>query len=532
MNNISFNLVREPWIPCSRSDGSLVKLSLLEFFLQAHQLREIAHPSPLVSISLLRVLLAILHRALDGPKSVEEWYELWKQPALPETPIRSYLDAWAHRFDLFDTERPFFQDPTLRNYDEKTRGSVNKLFHQKASGNNDTLFDHSLDSHADGVPFDEAALQLIATQAFALGGLVTPDPSSPKETKSAEGSPAVKAILFAIAGENLRETLLLNLTDYDPAAKLPWGSESDRPAWEKPASSCLATRTPQGKTDLLTWQSRRIAFFRANGRISKAVIMKGEQTPESFALRSRDAMMAWKLVGKQNKQTWAELNFQPDRGVWRDAHSLYATETANVSRPPVLDWIANLTANVLDENASFALSARGLNTDRAKILSWHAERLPLTGRLLKQPQLVNEIKTSQETADATAQILRTRTADLAKILLRPQNSDQADKNAVAALSSALSRREQFWSEMESAFHRLVSRLAAEDEDSRGPSGHTKALESWMFECRDAARLSMAGTLSAAGRSARTYRAVAMAETRFRRDLRKTIPLAFNGDSSH
>ena len=439
MNNVSFNLVREPWIPCSRIDGSLEKLSLLDIFLHAHQLREIAHPSPLVPISLLRVLLAILHRAFDGPKSIGEWDELWRQLTLPAAPIGAYLEKWAYRFDLFDDERPFYQDPNLRNYEKKTRTPVNKLFHQKASGNNDTLFDHSLDNGAASVSFDEAALQLIAAQTFAVGGLVTPDPASPQESKSAEGSPVVKAILFAVVGGTLRDTLLLNLTGYNPGAGSPFGNTNDSPAWERPTASSLTVRTPQGKTDLLTWQSRRMILFSVAAGVSQAVIMKGEQTPESFALQSRDAMMAWKLVGKQNKQTWTEMNFQTDRGVWRDAHSLYATNATNVTRPPVLEWTAALVADVLDENAALALDASGLSTDRAKILAWHAEHLPLPARLLKKPQLVDEIRNSQETADAVAQMLGARTTSLAKILLRPKDPEQADKNAVASLSSALSR---------------------------------------------------------------------------------------------
>ena len=530
MNKVSFNLVREPWIPCSRLDGSLATLSLSDLFLQAHQLLEIAHPSPLVTVSLLRVLLAILHRALDGPKTVEDWGGLWEEPTLPEAPILSYLDKWAHRFDLFNEERPFYQDPTLRTYEEKTRGPVAKLFHQKASGNNATLFDHTLDTDVADVPFNQAALQLIATQTFALGKTVTRDPSRPNEP-SAEGSPTVKAVLFAIVGETLMETLLLNLTDYCPNAGLPWGSHSDCPAWERCASCSHLVRTPQGLTDLLTWQSRRIVLFPDRGRVSQAAILKGEQTPESFALQNRDAMVGWRLVGKQNDRTWTELNFQPDRGVWRDAHTLYDTEAPNLTRPPVLNWISRLVGEVLPDDSAFALDASGLNTDRAKILSWHAERLPLPAQLLQQPRLVAEIGISQQMADAAAQNLRTQTAYLAKILLRPNDPEKADKKAVANLTTALSRREQFWSDMEPAFHRLVASLIADGDSIDEQSGRTSALHAWMHDCRSAASASMAASLSAAGRSARTYQAVALAEAGFRRNLRKTIPLAFHpGDT--
>ena len=99
MANKSFNLIRERWIPCARLSGEVEKFSIADVLVKSHELSSIAHPSPIVPVSVLRMLLAILHRVF-GPKNVEEWAALWEESALPEGPIREYLDQWAHRFRL------------------------------------------------------------------------------------------------------------------------------------------------------------------------------------------------------------------------------------------------------------------------------------------------------------------------------------------------------------------------------------------------------------------------------------------------
>ncbi len=105
---ISYNLIHKPWIPCLTLEDEVIELGLLGMLVQAHRLREIADPSPLVVIALHRLALAVLHR-LFGPKTYSAWGELWEEGEWPGEPLAAYFEEWRDRFDLFHPEKPFFQ---------------------------------------------------------------------------------------------------------------------------------------------------------------------------------------------------------------------------------------------------------------------------------------------------------------------------------------------------------------------------------------------------------------------------------------
>src|SRR5215207_2825487 len=100
----SFNLVDRPWVPCVARDGTASELSLRQVLIGAHDLTELYDPSPLVTVALHRLLLAILHRAYQGPDGMEEWREIWQAGRFDLGLIDDYLNQWRHRFDLFDPE--------------------------------------------------------------------------------------------------------------------------------------------------------------------------------------------------------------------------------------------------------------------------------------------------------------------------------------------------------------------------------------------------------------------------------------------
>ena len=72
-----FNLIEEPWIPHINREGHLEECGIIKIFENSHQIREISDASPLVTASLYRLLLAILHRNF-GPANVSDWERLWK----------------------------------------------------------------------------------------------------------------------------------------------------------------------------------------------------------------------------------------------------------------------------------------------------------------------------------------------------------------------------------------------------------------------------------------------------------------------
>lgn len=61
-----FNLIDEPWIPCIALDGQSIEYGIRDTLLKAHELREICDDSPLVTVALHRLLLAILYRIHSG----------------------------------------------------------------------------------------------------------------------------------------------------------------------------------------------------------------------------------------------------------------------------------------------------------------------------------------------------------------------------------------------------------------------------------------------------------------------------------
>ena len=100
----SFNLVDNPWIRVRDESGEVRELSLLGLFDQASHLRCLANDLPTQDLAILRMLLAILQRAIspdldeeDDPSEV--WGRLWNATKLPVDDIKAYLEQWYRNFD-------------------------------------------------------------------------------------------------------------------------------------------------------------------------------------------------------------------------------------------------------------------------------------------------------------------------------------------------------------------------------------------------------------------------------------------------
>jgi CRISPR system Cascade subunit CasA len=259
--------------------------------------------------------------------------------------------------------------------------------------------------------------------------------------------------------------------------------------------------------------------------------MKGEAVSNSFALPKKDSMMAWRLASNAQKgaNPWIPLSFREERAVWRDAHSLFGRFEGQSVRPPILDWIGDLTDEVLDESHQYALDVAGLCTFQAKVLSWHAESLPLPLTILKHPALCAQVKKALEMAENGESALRSGTKRLAERLLTPQNrvggeKKDSDKDAVSRLAGSLLRLQHYWAGLQIEFQKFIVDLAAGGRDSIDvETGLTEALAEWMRQCRRSAKRSMDLTFRAVGYGDRTFRAVADAESCFIGTLNQKLP---------
>ncbi len=359
---LGFDLTQSPWIPVLRTDGTEAELSLIEVFGQAEEVRRLVGDVPTQDFALLRLLLAILHDAIDGPQEIEDWAELWDD-GLPLETLRGYLDCHRERFDLLHPLTPFLQVADLRT----KKGDYLPLDKMVADVPNGARFFTMRALGAERLGYAEAARWVVHTHAY--------DPSGIKS--GAEGDPRVKGgkgypqgVGWAgnlggvyAEGDNLQQTLLLNLIALDtPNLHTDTEPDRDRPAWVHPPATSAplegapAASRPHGLRDLYTWQTRRLRLHHDGEGVHGVLLAYGDPLPPRN-MHLREPMSTWRRSPAQEKKlreamVYLPREHDPARAAWRGLGALVTGETrgreqreeaAEYVRPRVLDWIAALT---------------------------------------------------------------------------------------------------------------------------------------------------------------------------------------------
>lgn len=343
-----FNLVDEPWVPVRLLDGSTCELGLGDTLVRAHELAGLDIEFPTQEPALLRLLLAVCYRALNGPVDDAAWDALWRAEALPEAAFTSYLGRWRTRFDLFSPDAPFFQAPGLEPAGKGGIKPANKLIAHAPTGHNVPLFTPVTDATAQPLRPAEAARWMIERHAWGTAADKTGAAGNPR-VKGGNDTPPLGYLgwigFVAPIGRTLRETLLLNLVPRSRTGLVATGPD-DLPAWERPPSGPeRVERPPSGVCDLFTWQGRRIRLFpeRYDGEIlvPRVLVCAGDDVQRD-AVRTVDPHTGWR-VSKQRDGTLAYLPAKPGVGqqVWRGLSALLALEEGS-QRAGVLSWVAAL----------------------------------------------------------------------------------------------------------------------------------------------------------------------------------------------
>jgi len=245
----TFDLIQEAFIPCVRRDGSAAEYGLRDVLVKAHEIADLKDDSPLVTVALHRLLLAILHRCYDGPKKSSERVAVYKTGRFDATRITEYLEKWKERFDLFSETYPFYQRAGFKTAEPS---GVNRLAQELSRGNNAALFDHTTDDPPPALSPAQTARVVVAEQAFAVGG-------GKSDTGSTTHAPLVSGAVVLARGNTLFETLWLNLTTYDGEERPVASEPEDAPVWERPpVDPHRMPPTPSGYLDYLTWQGRTL----------------------------------------------------------------------------------------------------------------------------------------------------------------------------------------------------------------------------------------------------------------------------------
>lgn len=486
----TFNLVDEPWIPCVRSDGTVEFVGIFRALVDAAEYLEVRDPSPLVTVALHRLLLAVLHR-LFGPESPEAWAGMWQSGAgkFDAKKLEAYLKEPAiySRFDLFDEHHPFYQTASLPPgpADKKTGRPkfvkpIWQMAHELAYSDNMQLFAHFTETDWETRPPAEAARWLVAFQSFALGGLITTEEGRKAQDGSADAGQLVKSAVVIATGDTLFQTLMLNLVHYsaDDDAPFAFKPEADLPAWEREDDQQLQRhefdRRYDGYVDLLSWQSRRVRLVAERDRegnllgVSGVTTMKGFQLPANYWRFNYETMVGYirakSATAKQDP--FPPLGFRAGEDLWRNSAALFQSIADGCQRPRNIAWIDDLRQLGYLNRKQIHLDVAGMAAAYAKIMFWRHETLPLPLAYLERPELVDSLRLIIELANDVRYVLVAAVSTAVATALKPGKDQKRfgkpERDAVNRVVQSLDPERRFWSRLEAPFRRFLVELPGDD----------------------------------------------------------------------
>jgi len=505
----SFNLVDQKWIPCVHPDERVEEFSLRKVLTQAHELRGIQGDSPLETAALYRLLLAILHSALRGPRDRSEWADLWAKSLWEPELVDGYLGKWSGCFDLFDPIKPFYQVG-----DERAKlKSVITLAIDMVSGNNAVLFDHHTEEVGVSLSAAKAARTLIVSHYFGLAGLWMPGITF-------TDAPWGRGIIFFVEGDNLFKTLALNMLSYPNEKRNNMSSSrADKPAWEKEDPHQPVRQIPEGYLDYMTWQSRRVLLF-PEGNESSPVVRSMTLAP---GLRLDSSILdPMKLYRAGKEEGYISTRFSEDRALWRDSASLFGLKGTRGNSPPkTFYWLADLAAdNAIPKQQKYRFMALGMANYQAKVEFFKQEHLPLPLEYLEQDDLIEKLANALDLTEKTRFALKIASQWMALLVVSPksdgrkwQEVNRISKDQAQKLTLHWNTERFYWQKLEIPFLHFLEDLP----------DHPGAFTAWNKTVRSAAWDALEQAANFAGTDATALKAAVRARGILGYSLKELFP---------
>ncbi|WP_265523172.1 type I-E CRISPR-associated protein Cse1/CasA [Oerskovia flava] len=372
-----FNLIDSAWLPALDHQGQQTDLSLVDAFRRAGELRELTGELPTQTFANLRLLLAILHRAVGtsretGPRSEKEWGEIRSNWSSTVERVEQYLERFRDRFWLVHATEPFFQVAGL----ESTNGELKSPAEIIADGpGNSAYLTTRLGEGLSRITWAEAARWLVHVHAYDVSGIHSGAVGDPR-VKGGKGYPigtgwAGQIGGIHLVGDTLQETLMLNLVVAGRSGLET--RQPDKPVWERPPLDARPEdwlesdaanhlyREPTGPVDLYTWQSRRVRLVGDEAYVTGVVNAQGDRATPQFRQRL-EPLTSWRhskpQTAKFKKPVYMPLELVPGRALWRGLESLlpHATERRTKDGqserlvPAVVTWLRTLQlSGMLDD---------------------------------------------------------------------------------------------------------------------------------------------------------------------------------------
>jgi len=517
-----FNLIDEPWIPCVTLEGSSKEFGIQEILLKAHKLREICDDSPLVTVAIHRLLLAILYRAFQGPTGMRQWEELYAGGKFDPKTVTVYLEQWKSRFYLLDDEHPFYQ---MSGLETNNSVSVNRLATECASGNNATLFDHCSDDAKVSWSYAKVARKLLACQSFALGFGKSGNAKINGEDETLPYSAdaiALRGMTVWIQGPTLFDTLMTNLIPTKDESLPPWELSDPHKHRDKLSGKDRKAVASLGTVDRFTWQSRLVRLIPNNLFVSRVFFTQGRSADKSAG----DPMKAYRI---SKEEGISAVSLSSNKAAWRDAHAILTIPPpdSNERRPGCFNVLAWASANgVISNDPHFFAQVVGLASapkKAGKFLLWRHERLPAPPAFLGDDNLSKRERLGGllESAEQVAIVLNNRVRRIAKLYLSPGSESpdgrQPDKDEVTRIVNAIDPRPAYWARLEKHFFDLLENLPSDWDGGAGDwrsDDQLIATRTWRDAIKQAAKRALEESIRCLGTTARAISAVARVRTDF------------------
>lgn len=360
----SYDVRKEPWLPVLFRGGRPGRVGLRELFRWAHEIEDLQLPVAPAAAGVMRLLAgmaariakadgtALLNEVLAAGGPAEEWLEhrdrVLERGRFEQEDVEAYfdgrwqddldLDAWARRFDLFDAERPFLQDPRLveacvDGKGEPNTSGINKLIFGRPTGiNGAVLFGHFTDAAPVPVEPAEALWHMVAQLYFGPSGQCTPRRISPERTGSTDAGPLRKYVSYFPWAPDLFTTLVLAVprpheVDDDPELlQFPWETELPDPL--------SAGEQPNWPANQLTSGFRHSVLLIPEpdgSKVSDAYLTWATHLP------SQAAVDPYLILDRRKDDALAPRQAESDRALWRDLDALLLQDDrSDASRPPAL----------------------------------------------------------------------------------------------------------------------------------------------------------------------------------------------------
>ena len=442
MSGPCFDVLTERWIPVIRRDGLPDELGILPCLNEAHELREIRDPAPIVEFGLYRLLVAFVLDALvlagRRPENPLDLEALIKDGHFDGNMIEDYIEHCGDVFDLFHPERPFLQTKMAKAKHSALAG----IFPAAPSGTNVSHWHH--DHEDDMAVHPQGAARLLATIApFMTAGGAGLSPSI-------NGAPPVYALP---TGRNLFETIIFNLPlrNQDSGhGEVAWRSKRS-PGGERSQATTVES---------LTWRPRQVQLIpEVSDDGSVAIRTMKFAKGDSTRLTWIDASLAYRY----DKDKITPIRMRENRPLWRDAGPLallsddaHARGDKKISfrRPDVVEHAFAFG----DAAGPLAIHVYAMRTDmKMKVFEWTKSALFVPRNLGRSTRLGSLVHCELERAEQAAYGLR-----ICVKALYPREG-AGNKQALQTVADRCERA--YWQRLESRFQPVMNAFASLSPDA-------------------------------------------------------------------